>query len=191
MTVIYWRILFFSLIPAGIFLLVKGIQWIRRSFNGAVLLEIPYLQKNGQFAVLKAGYFSIWQKGRVLKRTPVNEFRPRIYNELTNEEVHLRFSLLRPQTNSFSVGRMERCTFFALPGNYKLELKEGASVSKLESWVAKAVPLPAIDLAKYFIQVRASQAPGFIFLAIPVMLLGAFGIIGGFVLGILASQIIK
>lgn len=50
------------LIPIGAFLLVKGIRFSQKSLNGRVLLEIPYLQANGQFTIVKAGYFSIWAK---------------------------------------------------------------------------------------------------------------------------------
>ncbi|MGN7785084.1 hypothetical protein ACTJIJ_11175 [Niabella sp. 22666] len=191
MEIVYWRILFFCLIPIGVFLLVKGIRLMRKSLNGVVLLEIPYLQKAGQFTVAKAGYFSIWQKGSLMKRTPIDQFRPSVYNERTSEPLKLSFSVMRLQVNSFSVGRIQICSFYAQPGDYRLQLEDGTSVSKLESLVAKVVPLPGIDLAKYFIEVRTSQSPVFIFLAIPLILLGAFGIIGGLVLGLLADQIMS
>ncbi|WP_114789605.1 hypothetical protein U0035_08695 [Niabella yanshanensis] len=191
MEIIYWRVLFFCLIPIGIFLLIKGIRLVGKSLSGTVLLEIPYLQKTGQFTVVKAGYFSIWQKGTLLKRTPVDQFRPYVYNELTNETLMLNFSLMRPQVNSFSAGRIQIATFRAEPGNYKLELGHGTSLSKWESLLANAVLFPKIDLTKYFIEVRTSQSPLFIFLAIPLILLGAFGIICGVVLGLLADQIVK
>ncbi len=190
MEIIYWRILFFCLIPIGIFLLVKGIRLVQKSLGGTVLLEIPYLQKTGQFTVLKAGYFSIWQKGSLRKRTPINQFKPYIFNEQTNELLKLSFSLMRPQVKGFSVGRMAICSFFALPGNYRLELREGSSVSKLEGLLANVVPVGKIDLAKYFVQVRASQFFLFTFLAVILIVLGAFGIIGGLVLGLLADQMI-
>jgi hypothetical protein len=191
MAIIYWRILFFCLIPVGVFLLIKGIGLIRKFLKSDILLEIPYLQKNGRFSVDKAGRFSIWQKGSLMRKTPVDQFRPYVYNDITNEAIRLRFSLMRLQVNDFSVGRMEICTFFASPGNYRLELREGSGVSKLESLLAKVVPLASVDLTKYFIQVRTAQSSVFIFWAIPVILLGAFGIIGGLVLGLLADQIIK
>ncbi|MGE9312254.1 hypothetical protein ACLOAU_11430 [Niabella sp. CJ426] len=189
MEIVYWRILFFCLIPIGVFFLVKGIRLMRKSLNGVVLLEIPYLQKAGQFTVAKAGHFSIWQRGSLMKRTPIDQFRPSVYNERTSEPLKLSFSVMRLQVNSFSVGRIQIYGFYAQPGDYRLQLEDGTSVSKLESLVAKVVPLPGIDLAKYFIEVRTSQSPVFIFLAIPLILLGAFGIIGGLVLGLLADQI--
>ena len=60
MTVIILRILFFSLITLGVFILIKGIKLMQKSFNGAILLEIPYTQKNGQFIVSKTGTYAIW-----------------------------------------------------------------------------------------------------------------------------------
>lgn len=190
MEIMYWRILFFCLIPIGIFLLVKGIRLVRKTLNGTVLLEIPYLQKTGQFTVVKAGYFSIWQKGSLRKQTPINQFKPYIVNDQTNELVKLSFSLMRPQVNGFSVGRMEICSFFALPGNYRLELREGSSVSKLEGLLTKVAVFGKVDLTKYFIQIRASQFFLLTILAVIVIVLGALGVIGGLILGLLADQIV-
>lgn len=190
MEIMYWRILFFCLIPIGVFLLVKGIRFLQKSLNGRVLLEMPYLQANGQFTIVKAGYFSIWQKGSLMKRTPIDQFRPAVYNELTKESLKISLSMMRPQVNSFSKGRIQIGTFHAQPGNYRLQIEKGSSVSKLESLLAGVIPLPGIDLTKYSIEVRTSQSPVFIFLAIPLILLGTFGIIGGLVLGLLADQMI-
>ena len=191
MEINYIRILFFCLIPIGVFALLKGIKLIRKSFNGAVLLEIPFSQLSGQFYASKAGTFSIWQKGKLLTRTPVDKLRPFIYSELTKEELKLNYSLLRPRTNDFSTGRMELFTFYASIGSYKIELKEGTSLFGLQNLISKAKPSKSIDMTEFFIQVRESQSQVFTFLAIPIIISGMFGIIGGFVLGILADQIIK
>jgi len=185
------RILFFCLIPIGIFILIKAIQLLRKTFNGKVVLEIPYLQNGGQFSVTKAGYFSVWQKGQMFKRTPIDKFKLYIFEELTKEAIKLRFSLLRPQTNNFSTGRIELYRFYAPIGNYKIEFREGSNISKLESLVGNIIPLQSVDLSKYFIEIRESQSQIITFLAIPMLLLGFFGTVGGLVLGLLADQIIK
>lgn len=49
MTVTTIQGLFFCLIPLGIFLLIKGIPKIIKSFNGKILLEMPLAEKSGQF----------------------------------------------------------------------------------------------------------------------------------------------
>ncbi|MFC6267838.1 hypothetical protein [Frigoriflavimonas asaccharolytica] len=185
------RILFFCLIPIGVFALLKGIKLIRKSFSGEVLLEIPFSQLSGQFYVAKAGTFSIWQKGKSLTRTPIDKLRPFIYSELTKEELKLNYSLLSPRINDFSTGRMELFTFYAPIGSYKIELKEGTILFGLQNLIAKAIPSKSIDMTKFYVQIRESQSQVFTFLAIPMIISGMFGIIGGFVLGILADQIIK
>lgn len=190
MTLEFLRVLLFCLIPIGIFILIFGIRRLRKSFSGTVLLEMPYMQKNGQFAISKAGTYSIWQKGELLKKTPVNKFRPHIYNKETNEEVKLNLSVFfRPHVSSFSTGRMEFFTFYAEPGSYEIALKQGRSVLKIEGVFADIIPLKSVALDKYFIQIRASQPKIFAFLSILIILLGAFGIIGGFVLGLMADQL--
>ena len=191
MKLILIRILFFCLIPIGIFILVKAIQLFRKTFNGKLIIEIPYLQNGGKFSVTKAGNFAIWQKGQIFKRTPVDKFKLHIVEELTKEEIKLNFSILRPHTNNFSTGRMELYRFYAPIGNYQIEFREGSNVSKLESFVSRIIPVKSVDLAKYFIEIRESQSQLMTFLAIPMILLGMFGTIGGLVLGILADQIFK
>ena len=191
MKLILIRILFFCLIPIGIFILVKAIQLFRKTFNGKLIIEIPYLQNGGKFSVTKAGNFAIWQKGQMFKRTPVDKFKLHIVEQLTKEEIKLYFSILRPHTNNFSTGRMELYRFYAPIGNYQIEFREGSNVSKLESLVSSIIPVKSVDLAKYFIEIRESQSQLMTFLAIPMILLGMFGTIGGLVLGILADQIFK
>ena len=191
MNLILIRILFFCLIPIGIFILVKAIQLFRKTFNGKLIIEIPYLQNGGKFSVTKAGNFAIWQKGQMFKRTPVDKFKLHIVEQLTKEEIKLYFSILRPHTNNFSTGRMELYRFYAPIGNYQIEFREGSNVSKLESLVSSIIPVKSVDLAKCFIEIRESQSQLMTFLAIPMILLGMFGTIGGLVLGILADQIFK
>lgn len=185
------QILFFCLIPIGVFIMVKGIQLIRKAFNGKLLLEIPYLDKSGQFSITKEGYFSIWQKGQMFKRTPIDQFKLHIYEESTNEEIKLSFSLLRPQTNNFSTGRMELYRFRAPIGNYKIEFKDGSNISKIESMIGSIIPLQPVDSSKYFIEIRESHSQIITLIAIPMILLGVFGTVGGLVLGLLADQLIK
>jgi len=127
----------------------------------------------------------------MFKRTPVDKFKLHIYEESTNEEINLNFSLLRPQTNNFSTGRMELYRFYAPVGNYKIEFREGSNVSKLESAIGNIIPLSPADLSKYFIEIRESQSQLITLLAIPMLLVGVFGAVAGLALGLLADQIIK
>ncbi|MGV8993719.1 MAG: hypothetical protein ACOH1O_06405 [Flavobacterium sp.] len=191
MSILLTRILLFCLMPLGAFILYHGIKILRKSFNGKVMLEMPYLQKNGEFTILKSGIYSIWQKGEMFRKTPIDQFSTHIYEKATQQEINLSYSLMSPRTNDFSTGRMEIYTFHATPGIYELRLQDGSSVSNVQSFISKLVPLQSVDLSKYFIQIRESQSQLFTLLGIPITLVGAFGIIGGFVLGLLADQVFK
>ncbi len=191
MSTLLIRILLFCLIPIGAIILYHGIKLLRKSFNGKVLLEMPYLKQNAEFTVLKSGIYSAWQKGEMFRKTPLDQFSTHIYEKATQQEIPLNYSLMSPRSNDFSTGRMEIYTFNATPGVYELKLSEGSSVSGLGSFVSKLIPLPTVDLSKYFIQIRESQSQLLTVLGIPIVLLGAFGIIGGFVFGVLADQVFK
>ena len=187
--IIYVRILLFCLVPLGGFILYHGIKILRKAFNGKVMLEMPYLQQTGEFTIGESGVYSIWQKGEMFKKTPINQFSTHIYEKGSNKKISLNYSVLRPNSNDFSTGRMEIYTFSAKPGVYELRLEDGSSISNVESFISNLIPLPSVDLAKYFIQVRESQSQWVTLLGIPVALLGFFGILGGFVLGVLADQL--
>lgn len=192
MSILFIRILLFCCIPVGIFILVKGIKLIRKSFYGPLFLELSYLQGTGQFILTEEGDYSVWHKAPLLRRVPIDKYRPHIYNDLTKEEIKLSRSYTGMQANSFEDGRIELFTFFAGPGTYTLQLKEGSSVSGLQQVISNIIPQPAgADLSKHFIQIRKTQPVLLTLLAIPIIILGGGGIIGGFVLGLLADQIFK
>ncbi|CAM3777337.1 hypothetical protein MUGA111182_09055 [Mucilaginibacter galii] len=192
MSILLIRILFFCCVPIGIFILVKGIKLIRKAFYGPLFLELSYLQGTGHFTLTEEGDYSVWHKAPLLKRVPIDRYRPHIYNDLTNEEVNLSRSYSGMQANSFDDGRIELFTFSASLGNYTLQLKEGSSISGLQKVIANIIPQSdGADLSKHFIQVRKTQPVLLTFLAIPIIILGGGGIIGGFVLGLLADQVFK
>ena len=190
MPVLFYRILFFALVPFGVYLLIKGIRQVRKCFYGDLLLELPYLDQAGLFEVKKAGIHSIWFKGQLYRRIPSDQFRPKIINSVTDEELVLSYSLLAPSITGFGDGRVEVLKFFALPGQYRIMLEEGSSVPKLLAVLFRfAKSIKPIDPAQFFIQVRESQTRILTFIGIPMILLGAGGIIGGIVLGSLAHEI--
>ncbi len=191
MSILLTRILLFCLIPPGALILYHGIKILRKSFNGKVMLEMPYLQKTGEFTIENGGIYSIWQKGETFKKTPIDQFSTHVYEKVSQQEINLNYSLMSPRSNDFSTGRMEIYTFYATPGVYELRLQDGSSASILGGLVSNFIPLPSVDLGKYYVQVRESQSQWMTLLGIPITLLGAFGVIGGFVLGLLADQLFK
>lgn len=180
--------LYFLLIPAGAALLAFGIWLLWKSFAGKCLLEMPFQQQSGQFTVVTASVYSVWHKGQLFRRAPVDMFRPKITRADTNEEVELSMSLFRPAINGTSNGRMELFTFYATPGNYRIELAEGASIPKLEIMLTRFLPGKPVDLSKYFIQVRESRPFIFVLLGILSTAAGGAGVIFGFIFGLMGGK---
>jgi len=189
MNILFYRIFFFCLVPAGIFILVKGIQLISKAFNGVLLLALPFTQKSGAFKVVQTGNHAIWQRGQLRRRTPVDEFRPQIVDLRNGDILPLNKSVFTARSNDFSTGRMEMFSFYATKGKYELQLVPGSSVSGLQKVLGKVVPLKMVDPEKYFIEIRESQSQFLTMLGIPMILLGVFTTIGGLVVGILAHKI--
>jgi hypothetical protein len=182
------RIVSFCLIPVGIFLLIKTIRMLKKTFNGKVMAEIPFTQKETTFNLPEKGVYAIWQKGQLFRKTPVDKFEMHLSRESDGESIALTTSLLRPNMNGFETGRMEMKRFYAESGNYKLILRESSENSSFEQVFSDLFPAKMVDYNKYFIQVRESGPAYQMFLAIPLFLLSGFMIIGGFVCGLLLPQ---
>lgn len=189
MSLLTLKILLFCLVPIGIFILYKGVKLFRSAFTGQVLLELPYLDRMGYFTISESGIYSIWQKGPLLKKTPIAKFRPQIRNTSTDQVINLSPSIMSPRSNNFSTGSMEIFTFAADAGHYQLNLVAGSSVSSFQKIIGDVLPFADMDLKKYAIEVRKSQSQLLTMLSIPIMLLGFACTLGGFVLGLLAEQI--
>lgn len=188
MAIIFLRIALFCLIPVGIFLLIKTIRMLKKTFNGKVVAEIPFTQKETTFNLPESGVYAIWQKGQLFQKTPVDKFEMQLSRESNGEGVTLTTSLLRPNMNGFETGRMEMKRFYAESGNYKLILRESLENSSFEQVFSDLFPAKMVDYDKYFIQVRESGPAYQMFLAVPLFLLSGFLIIGGFVCGLLLPQ---
>ena len=183
------RILFFSLIPLGVILLIFSIKSLHKSFSGNVILEIPYSQKSADFELRNHGIYSIWHKGQFFRKTPLDEFKPVITTKTTGKEISLSSHLFRPNTNNGKTARMEIFRFSAPAGNYLLELKEGSSISKKENSFIRQLPLKMVDHNKYYIEIRESQPRIFVLIGILMAVLSGLCIIGGLMFGIFSGQI--
>ena len=185
MSILSSKILLFLIVPIGIFTVFKAIKLLRNAFNGDVLLALPYYDSVGSFTVSESGIYAIWHKGPLFKRAPLAHFRPHILNTSTNKESKIYSSIMSPRSNNFATGRMELFTFRAEIGHYKLKLVPGSSTSRLQAILGNAIPLADIDLNRYSIEVKKSQSQVLTILAIPLLLLGILGIVGGLIIGLL------
>ena len=184
-----FQVFFFLLIPVGVFILIKSIKLVRKTFSGAVILEIPYSRKSSVFEITKSGVYSIWHKGQIFRKAPLNQFKPQIHNDITKEEIKLTPSVFRLNSNNGYTGRMELFRFTAPAGKFKLDLTEGSSLSLIDRGIYRLFPLRMVDVENYFIQVRESQPIYYLLIGIILMALAGFLIIGGLVFGILSDQL--
>jgi hypothetical protein len=183
------QILFFSLIPLGIIILIFSVKLVQKTFSGNIILELPYLCKSSEFVLTKPGYYSVWHKGQFFRKAPLDQFKPEIISKLTGLKIKLWPSLFRPNANDGRTARMELYRFTAPAGEYKLELTEGSSISFAEKSIISVVPARMVEYDKYFIQVRESQPRFVAMIGIGLIALAGLCIIGGLVFGILADQI--
>ncbi len=191
MSLILFRILFFCLVPVGIAILIKTIRMLKGVFNGEVIAEIPFTQKEILFDITRPGIYAIWQKGQLFKRTPADKFRPELNEVSQSKPVPLQRSFFSPHLNGMDTGRMEMYRFSAERGSYHLVLVEGTSISVFENILTKVIPSKPVDYNQYFIQVRESRPVYYIIAAIPLFTLSAFCMIGGLVAGFMAPDILQ
>ena len=190
MSLILYRILFFCMVPCGIYILVKTIRMLKGVFSGEVIVEIPFTQKEVTFDIVKPGIYAIWQKGQLFRRTPVDKFQLKLTRLPSGENVSLPKSFFCPHINGMDTCRIEMNRFSAEAGSYRLTIVEGTSVSVFEKIALSFVPAKPVDYSQYFIQVRESRPVYYIIASIPLFTLSAFLIIGGVVGGFMAPEIL-
>lgn len=190
MSLIVYRVLFFCLVPLGIFILVKAILMLRGIFSGKVMAEIPLTAKDAKFEISKPGVYAVWLKGSMFKRTPVDKFALELLKEPSGQHVDLPRSLFSPYVNGFDSGRMEMNRFSAEVGVYRLKLVEGSQLSGIESLFTRLFPTGKVDYSKFFLQVRESKPIYYIIAGIPLIMLSIACIFGGLVSGFLAPSIL-
>lgn len=164
---------------------------LRGIFNGEVIAEKLFTDKEIVFKVTKAGIYAVWQKGRLFQRTAADRFNLKLFHEPLGQQVSISRSIFRPHLNSLDTARMELSRFSAEAGNYRLQIVEGSGVSWLERLVLKIFPAKPVDHSQYYLQVRESRPAYYIVAAIPLFILCGFCIIGGFVGGFMAPYILS
>jgi hypothetical protein len=190
---IFFRILTFCMVPLGIYLLVKTIRMLKKTFNGNILLDQPFEQKQASFHINSAENFAIWQKGQLFRKTPVGDFKLQVLDE-KGSTVKLKPTGLNIHKNGWDTGRTQLKNFSAGAGTYTLKIldePEEGLISRLLPNVLSTIPLPvkSVDTGQYFIQIRESQPIYVFLLAIPLFTLSGFLMIIGFVAGIVGPQI--
>ena len=171
------QILFFCLIPIGVFMLFKAIKLLQKVFNGKVVSEFAFAAKNAGFEITKNGTYSIWQKTKNAQLLPFNECSVTIQNQLTKEVVTLNTSGAGPSSNIGTIRRMKVYTFSAEAGNYTATLIKSPGSMKHAC------------KDKYFIQIRESKPDYYVPVAIVLIILSVACIIGGLLMGIMADEL--
>ena len=190
MSLIIYRVLFFCLVPLGIFILVKAIIMLRGVFSGKILAEIPLTVKEAKFEIIEPGVYAVWLKGSMFKRTPVDKFVLELFKEPMGQQVDLPGSLFSPYVNGFDSGRMEMNRFSAEVGSYCLKQVAGSQITGLEAFFTRLFPSGKVDYSKFFLQVRKSKPVYYIIAGIPLIMLSIACIFGGIISGIIAPVIL-
>jgi hypothetical protein len=189
MTVIILRILFYSLMPMGVFILFMAIRQLRKSFFGKILVEIPFTQREAEIDIVDSGDYGIWQKGKLLKRTLFNRFDLQLVNAATGHAISLHSLFFAPHVNGFDTGRIEWKRFNAPIGRYHLHLIEHSSHTVSRGILSAFMSDRPVDYSQYWLQVRESQPAYFMIIAIPMIILSVACIFGGLVLAINAKEV--
>ncbi len=182
------KILFFTCIPIGIFLLVVGIKRVHRVFNTAMLAEVRMSEESVDFEIAEAGRYAIWVKAPAFQANHLDRIRPAIYNSDKRQEIELQHNFLRPRSNNGSTGQLKLFTFRAEAGSYTMKLVEGSSLLIPLQGLAGSM-LKEADTANCLFQVRKTTPPLYGLSGVLLIVLGAGGSIAGFVLGLLTEKI--
>jgi hypothetical protein len=166
MAMLHYHLLFFGLVPVGLYLLFKGIQLIIRFAKSAMLLEMPLQLQMATFTVWQAGRYAIWQAGRRLGKVPLPMALPSVYNTDTGNKLPVQRTSSKITVHDGSVGRIQVFHFWAPAGKYQLEL-----------------PNPATDHA-YTLQIREKRPGYLIVVGVFAILLAVACILTGLLVGI-------
>jgi hypothetical protein len=188
MTVTILRILFYGLMPMGVFILIMAIRQLRKSFFGKILVEIPFTQREAEIDIV-SGDYGIWQKGKLLKRTLFNRFDLQLVNVATGHTISLHNSFFAPHVNGFDTGRIEWKRFKVPIGRYHLRLIEQSSHTVSRGILSAFMPDRPVDYSQYWLQVRESQPAYSMIIAIPMIILAVACIFGGLVLAINTKEV--
>jgi len=185
---ILFRILMFSMIPIGIFLLVKVIRMLKKTFNGKIITEIPFQQKSSTFELPESGHYAIWQKGQLFRKTPIGDFKLQIQDE-SGTIIRLNPTWFSVHKNGWDTGRSELKKFTAPAGKFTLSILDQTDSNFLRKMLKDTLPVKPVDQNCYFIQIRESQPVYCFLIAIPLLTLSGFLMIIGLVAGLVGPQI--
>lgn len=185
---ILFRILMFSMIPIGIFLLVKVIRMLKKTFNGKIIKEIPFQDKSGTFELPESGHYAIWQKGQLFRKTPIGDFKLQVKDE-SGTIIRLNPTWFSVHKKGWDTGRTELKKFTAAAGKYTLSLLDQPDGNLLQKMLKDTLPVKPVDKDHYFIQIRESQPVYYFLIAIPLLTLSGFLMIIGLVAGLVGPQI--
>ncbi len=187
--IIIIRILFFCIIPIGIFVLVKAIKLLKKNFSGKIIKEFPLTKKSAEFEITKDGTCSIWEKSHSAKLIPAVKFKSKIQNNVTGQGVIVSPSTIGQSVRNGQIRRMQLFLFSAKAGNYSIEVNKDPDNSGSDKINPEILPVIVLEDEKYFIQVRESQADKYILFGILLVIISVCSIACGFIFGINAERI--
>jgi hypothetical protein len=162
---------------------------LKKTFNGKLIAEIPFAQKQTHFQLTDPGYFAIWQKGQLFRKNPIADFTLQILDE-KGTIIKLNPTWFNVQKNGWDTGRNELKKFSVIAGNYILQILNEPSGNRLQNILSNALPIKPVDEDQYFIEIRESQPVYYLLIAVPLLILCGGMIMFGLVASIVGSRMI-
>lgn len=178
-------VLFLFLTMVGIASITWGIRNARKSVASKTFLELSLAEEFGEFSLPQDGKFSVWLKGRLLKKAPTPLPKPLLFERTENKKVPLYPVLFKTQVNDLSTSRIELFTFTAPKGNYLLVLSEGAELPLPLRIAIELAPLKVAEPEKTFFQIRENFPKFKMVLSILLIIFGSFLTLGGLIMTVL------
>jgi hypothetical protein len=173
----------------GVFVLVIAIRTISGSFNGKLIAEIPFIEKESHFAIAQPGIYAVWQRGPLLTKTRIAEFRLNLAEQASGKAIMLSTSWFAPHVNTFDTARVEWKRFDAKPGRYLFNIMEEGEANVFENLFNRILPFKKVEPKDYFFEIRMAQPIYKFFLTIPMFTLAVLLIFGGPALALNAKEV--
>ncbi|AKD54363.1 hypothetical protein [Spirosoma radiotolerans] len=115
----------------AILLILVGSLWLRQGIRqlikwaaSPIIGKLPALQQSSPFVVTKAGKYAIWQSRKTYGQASVKMFTPTITSVPTGKSLTVYKVYSNVMVSGVGETRFQLFTFWAQPGDYKLELPD-------------------------------------------------------------------
>ena len=157
-------------------LIIGAIYCIAKIFIGKKVLQVNSKLGTCPIEITENGFYSLWIKGKLFKRTGVDVRNVKIY-DVNNKAKKSFFAIFKPKTNGISQGSMMLKYYYLKKGTYDFTVGEGkeSGLNILDNLLILALPKTKQPKHSYILK---KTLPDFIIIfVIPVIPFSAMQII--------------